>query len=129
MNLAAPSKPMGPLQVSDVHAKGCKLKWQPPEDDGGKAVNHYQVEKMDTATGSWVPVGRAEADNPEMDVPGLIPGKEYQFRVKAVNAEGESEPLITDKAIIAKNPYGKVHICYTRNYNLFPISVLRFFFL
>lgn len=90
-----------------MHAKGCKLKWEPPEDDGGKPVNHYVVEKMDTATGSWVPVGRAENDNPEIDVPGLIPGKEYQFRVKAVNAEGESEPLVADRAIVAKNPFGK----------------------
>lgn len=90
-----------------MHAKGCKLKWEPPEDDGGKPVNYYQVEKMDTATGSWVPVGRAENDKPEIDVPGLIPGKEYQFRVKAVNVEGESEPLVTDKAIVAKNPFGK----------------------
>lgn len=88
-----------------MHAKGCKLKWEPPEDDGGKPVNYYQVEKMDTATGSWVPVGRA--DEPEMDVPGLIPGKEYQFRVKAVNVEGESEPLTTDRATVAKNPFGK----------------------
>lgn len=60
---------------------------------------------MDTATGSWVPVGRA--DETEMDVPGLIPGKEYQFRVKAVNVEGESEPLTTDRATVAKNPFGK----------------------
>lgn len=93
--------------MSNVHAKGCKLKWQAPEDDGGKPIHHYQVEKMDVATGNWVPVGRAENDKPEMEVPGLIPGKEYQFRVKAVNAEGESEPLVTDLPIVAKNPFGK----------------------
>lgn len=38
---------------------------------------------------------------------GLHEGKEYQFRVKAVNAEGESEPLETESTIIAKNPFGK----------------------
>lgn len=42
-----------------------------------------------------------------MDVPGLQEGKEYMFRVKAVNDEGESEPLETDHAILAKDPYGK----------------------
>lgn len=40
-----------------------------------------------------------------MDVKGLTEGHEYDFRVKAVNDEGESEPLETDKSIIAKNPY------------------------
>uniref|UniRef100_T1GK41 Twitchin n=1 Tax=Megaselia scalaris TaxID=36166 RepID=T1GK41_MEGSC len=32
-------------------------------------------------------------------------GKDYHFRVKAVNAEGESEPLETSQATTAKNPY------------------------
>ncbi|GBN20312.1 Twitchin, partial [Araneus ventricosus] len=101
--LGAPSRPTGPLKVSDVTAKGCKLKWSKPEDDGGKPIAGYAVEKLDTSTGNWVPVGRT--DIPEMDVTGLTPGKEYQFRVKAINPEGESEPLVTDRATVAKNPY------------------------
>jgi len=36
----------------------------------------------------------------------LIPGQEYTFRVSAVNSEGESEPLVADHSIIAKNPFG-----------------------
>lgn len=35
----------------------------------------------------------------------IFPGKKYNFRVKAVNEEGESEPLETDHAILAKNPF------------------------
>ena len=35
----------------------------------------------------------------------LTPGKEYKFRVRAVNSEGESENLETDKNTHAKNPY------------------------
>lgn len=41
-----------------------------------------------------------------MDIKGLQEGHEYDFRVKALNDEGESEPLETEKPIIAKNPYG-----------------------
>lgn len=48
-----------------------------------------------------------ESKVPEYDVTGLQEGKKYKFRVKAVNAEGESEPLEADQAIIAKNPFGK----------------------
>jgi len=40
----------------------------------------------------------------------LTPGKEYKFRVTAVNAEGESEPLQTEESIIAKNPFGNIVI-------------------
>lgn len=46
-------------------------------------------------------------DKPELEVTGLTPGKQYQFRVTAVNDEGDSEPLVSDAPIIAKNPYGK----------------------
>lgn len=103
-----PSKPKGPLEVSDVTAEGCKLKWDKPEDDGGEPVQQYVVEKMDTDTGRWVPVMTTK--EPEAEVKGLIPGKEYKFRVRAVNPEGESEPLETEQGIIAKNPYGEWNV-------------------
>ena len=106
--LDKPSKPEGPLKISDVHKEGCTLKWNPPEDDGGVPIEHYVVEKMDTETGRWVPVGRTKDNN--LEVENLVPGQEYKFRVAAVNAEGESEPLVTDHSIIAKNPFGKEFI-------------------
>lgn len=61
-----PSKPKGPLKVSDVTAEGCKLKWDKPEDDGGEPVDHYVIERMDTETGRWVPVGTSKT--PETEV-------------------------------------------------------------
>ena len=54
----------------------------------------------------------------EMDVPGLSEGKEYLFRVKACNDEGESEPLEADTAIVAKDPYGKNYGYTTSNYSV-----------
>jgi predicted phage tail protein len=100
-----PGAPEGPLEVSDVHKEGCKLKWKKPKDDGGLPVQAYVLEKLDTATGKWVPCGRVDPSKTEADITGLEPGKQYQFRVKAVNDEGESTPLETDHSIIAKNPF------------------------
>lgn len=62
----APNKPKGPLQVSDVNAEGCKLKWEPPEDDGGAPVDYYSVERMDVDSGHWIPV--ATTKTPQTDV-------------------------------------------------------------
>lgn len=96
--------------MEDITKNGCKIKWEKPEDDGGKPITGYQVEKLDKATGRWVPVGRT-ADT-DMDIKGLQEGHEYQFRVKAINDEGESEPLESDRSIIAKNPYGlSLQVC------------------
>lgn len=102
---AKPTKPEGPLEVSDVHKDGCTLKWKKPKDDGGEPLEGYLVEKFDPDNGVWLPVGRTK--DPEMQVTGLIPGHEYSFRVKALNSQGESEPLETLSTIVAKDPFSK----------------------
>lgn len=102
---AKPAKPEGPLEVSDIHAEGCTLKWKKPKDDGGEPIEGYLVEKFDPDTGVWLPVGKTTG--PEMKVEGLTPGHEYKFRVKALNKEGESEPLETFSSIVAKDPFSK----------------------
>jgi len=101
-----PSKPEGPLQVLDVSRDHCRLAWKPPLDDGGLPVQRYIVEAMDMETQKWVKVGRVVGDT-QCGVPGLEPGKKYKFRVKACNAEGESEPLTAEEEILAKDPFGE----------------------
>ena len=103
--VSVPDKPMGPIFVSDVTAHTCHLDWKPPKDDGGDPIKYYTVERMDTEKGIWVPCGETVGKNPEFDVEGLNEGSTYMFRVKAVNSEGESEPLETDTMTLAKNPF------------------------
>ena len=104
-----PSKPVGPLQVHDITREGCRVSYHMPVDDGGSPILHYLVEKMDLSRGTWTEVG--EFSGLMADVAGLTHMKEYHFRVKAVNAIGESDPLMTDKSIIAKNAIGKLYLC------------------
>lgn len=108
-----PKSPRGPLEAVDITKDSCVLKFKPPEDEGDCQPTSYQLEKMDTKTGLWVPCGKVDApavgdDDKEIRVPvkGLEEGQRYQFRVKAVNDEGSSEPLTTDGSILAKDPFG-----------------------
>uniref|UniRef100_A0AC34RIM6 Twitchin n=1 Tax=Panagrolaimus sp. JU765 TaxID=591449 RepID=A0AC34RIM6_9BILA len=101
--LGKPSAPLGPLNVSDVYEDHCTLDWKAPEDNGGLPIDYYEIEKLDVATGRWVPCGRS--DGTKAEVKGLQPGHEYQFRVRAVNKEGESDPLVTDTTTLARNPF------------------------
>lgn len=104
-----PDAPKGPLEVTDITATSAKVKWEKPEDDGGVPIKEYEIEKLDTKTGKWVRVGKVPGTAPltEFEVTGLNPGSEYKFRVTAVNDEGDSEPLESERGIIARNPYGK----------------------
>lgn len=92
--------------MTDLTATSCRLNWKEPDDDGGKPITGYVIEKMDKATGKWIPVAHTEPDKTNTLIRGLQDGHEYMFRVKAINDEGESEPLETEAAIKAKNPYG-----------------------
>lgn len=60
---------------------------------------------MDTSRGTWTEVGTTL--DLKFKVPKLIYKKRYQFRVKAVNEVGESDPLETKSETIAKDAYGK----------------------
>lgn len=106
ISIDKPSPPGGPLEVTDIHKEGCTLHWNKPKDDGGLPITGYLVEKMDSTTGKWVPAGFVDPTKLEHKIIGLEPNRKYHFRVKALNEEGESEPLDSDASILAKNPYG-----------------------
>lgn len=106
-----PSPPQPPLDVSSVTKDSCRLSWKPSLDDGGSPILHYIIEKMDVSRGTWTDAGMSSITS--CDIQRLIHRKEYYFRVKAVNAIGESEPLETSRSIIAKNEFGKLFKFYS----------------
>lgn len=102
-----PGAPEGPLKVSDVFDNRANLAWNKPLDDGGSPILHYVVEKLATGRDDWQTLETVPGKQTSVNLnPGkLTPGKEYKFRVRAVNAEGESDNLETDHKTKAKNPY------------------------
>lgn len=100
-----PSKPEGPLEVSDIKADGCTLNWKAPKEDGGSPITNYVIEKFDPKTNEWIKVS-AYCRIPQYEVIGLDEGKPYKFRVFAENSEGRSIPLETEMNVVPKNPFG-----------------------
>ncbi|CAF5145511.1 unnamed protein product, partial [Rotaria magnacalcarata] len=58
----------------------------------------------DKKSGDWVRCNDP-IEGTEITVSKLKEGHEYEFRVMAENANGVSEPLLTDKPILVKNPF------------------------
>lgn len=86
-----PGKP-GKPNIDDWDNTMVLLKWAPPESDGGRPITHYVVELKDKFAFEWTEAMKTEDNKPEAKVTGLKENMTYQFRVRAVNIAGPSEP-------------------------------------
>lgn len=66
------------------------------------------IEKKDlTHGGGWVPaLAYVNAKYNHATVPRLLEGTKYEFRVMAENLQGRSDPLNTERPVVAKNQFG-----------------------
>ena len=96
-----PSKP-GKPEVKDYDKNWCQLKWKAPENDGGQPITGYIIEKKDKYSSKWVKHMETKSPKPEAKVQDLIEGQQYNFRVKAVNKAGPSEPSDSSDTFTAK---------------------------
>ena len=79
---------------------------------------NYVVEKRDKKSGDWVRCNDP-INGTQMTVSKLKEGHEYEFRVMAENVNGLSEPLVTDKATLVKNPFSKFLVSFVGISNIF----------
>jgi subtilisin family serine protease len=91
----APSVPRD-LVVEAVMATSMVLEWRAPTTDGGSPVLSYEVDQSTNDGATWSPsvlTGREErpAGVHAATVYALESGREYRFRVRAINATGSSD--------------------------------------
>jgi hypothetical protein len=103
-----PSKPIGPLTVSNVTERTADLEWEAPESDGGLPLLNYIIEMKQTSRSTWIKSGTVDGKTTLFTVSELLAGNEYNFRVTAVNKEGESPAL---KAMETAKPVKKIGMC------------------
>lgn len=82
--------------------------WAPPENDGGKSITGYILERKEKRAVRWVPCTKSPISERRMKVSNLIPNHEYQFRVKAENEVGLGEPSKPCRPVAAKDPIGEL---------------------
>lgn len=62
------------------------------DDRNGACVTGYIVEHRRTTSPHWVKATPGKVQHNRLTLSGLEPGWRYQFRIKAVNSYGHSEP-------------------------------------
>uniref|UniRef100_A0A3Q3JDQ0 Titin n=1 Tax=Monopterus albus TaxID=43700 RepID=A0A3Q3JDQ0_MONAL len=99
-----PCDPPGRPEAVIVTRHLVKLRWTPPEYDGGSLVTGYVVEKRDLPEGKWMKASFANIIEQEFTVTGLTEDSKYDFRVIAKNAAGAiSKPSESTGSITAKD--------------------------
>ncbi|XP_042295146.1 myomesin-3 [Sceloporus undulatus] len=90
-NAGAPGSPLC-VKYQDVNKNSLMLSWIMPSDNGGSPVLGYFIERCEVGTDEWVPCNDMLVKTCRSPITGLTEGKMYQFRVKAVNCVGISNP-------------------------------------
>lgn len=105
---AKPSPPINPEAV-DKTKNSVDLSWQPPRHDGNGKIIGYLVEYQKVGDEEWKKANLTADSCPETKykVTGLTEGLTYKFRVKAVNAAGESEPAYVPDPVEVKDRLGE----------------------
>lgn len=103
-----PGPPSCP-EVKDKTKSSVGLAWKPPQKDGGSPIKGYIVEMQDEGSTEWKKVNEGDKLFPtcECVIPNLKELRKYRFRVKAVNAAGESEPSPATSEIPVQDILGK----------------------
>ncbi|XP_026558631.1 myomesin-3 isoform X1 [Pseudonaja textilis] len=99
----APGSPLL-VQCHDVNKNSLILSWVPPSDNGGSPIIGYYIERCEMGTEEWVPYNDQLVKTCRSPVLGLTEGKSYQFRVKAVNCAGISNPSKASSPVTMIDP-------------------------
>ena len=92
-------------EISNVTKSSCRVSWEAPRKDGGTPILGYFVEKRSGT--KWFRVNKDLITGTHLDLKDLAEGSDYEFRVCAVNEEGEGPFSKGSDSITAKNPFDK----------------------
>lgn len=108
INTDSTEKPDPPLQVEacDPTSKSITITWKAPDNDGGCPIQGYIVEKIEKDGDLYKRVTQSLVPGFSYVVTGLNEGMEYQFRVRAENVAGVSEPSRSTQPMKAADPVG-----------------------
>ena len=106
-----PPTPPSDLKVTSSDPDSVTLSWTPPQSDGGSPIQAYILEIKRPGDKDFSFLDRLKPRLTEYTAFGLEEGQEYNFRIRAKNPAGESEPaceLATPFRVpVAKSAIGK----------------------
>lgn len=97
----------GVPEVVDFDNDFVELEWAAPDKDGGAKIDGYKIEKREPGSNRWTDATPEPVKGTSAKVPDLKEGKEYEFRVTAINKAGPSKPSKVSQSQLVKPKFGK----------------------
>lgn len=104
--------PASPLDVVclDANKDYITVSWKQPAVDGGSPILGYFIDKCEVGTESWSQCNDTPVKFARFPVTGLIEGRSYIFRVRAVNKTGIGLPSRVSEPAAALDPAEKARL-------------------
>ncbi|XP_043921501.1 myomesin-1 [Protopterus annectens] len=104
--------PTAPLDVEclDANKDYVIVSWKQPAVDGGSPIVGYFVDRCEVGTTQWTQCNDTPVKFARFPVTGLIEGRSYIFRVRAVNKVGISRPSRVSEPVAALDPSDRARL-------------------
>lgn len=98
--------PGAPLDVRclDANKDYIIVTWKQPAIDGSDSILGYFVDRCEVGTSHWIQCNDTPVKFARFPVTGLVEGRSYAFRVRAVNQSGMSRPSRVSEPVAAMDP-------------------------
>ncbi|XP_036178733.1 myomesin-1 isoform X3 [Myotis myotis] len=105
----APASPLDVVCV-DANKDYIIVTWKQPAVDGGSPILGYFIDKCEVGTDSWSQCNDTPVKFARFPVTGLLEGRSYIFRVRAVNKSGIGLPSRVSEPAAALDPAEKARL-------------------
>ncbi|XP_018612972.2 M-protein, striated muscle-like isoform X1 [Scleropages formosus] len=104
--------PVAPLDVrcQDANKDYVVVTWKQPAVEGSSAILGYFVDRCEVGSDRWVQCNDTPVKFARFPVTGLVEGRSYVFRVRAINYAGISRPSRISEPVVAMAPAERAYL-------------------
>ncbi|NP_001154812.1 myomesin 1a (skelemin) isoform X1 [Danio rerio] len=104
--------PVAPLDVRchDANKDYVVVTWKQPAVEGSSAITGYFIDRLEVGNHHWTQCNDTPVKYARFPVTGLIEGRSYMFRVRALNNAGVSRPSRVSDPVVAMDPSDRARL-------------------
>ncbi|KAI1901396.1 hypothetical protein AGOR_G00034010 [Albula goreensis] len=104
--------PVAPLDVKcqDANKDYVVVTWRHPAVEGDSSILGYFVDRCELGSTHWVQCNDTPVKFARFPVTGLVEGRTYSFRVRAINKFGISHPSRASAPVVAMDPADRARL-------------------